>query len=183
MRVFSKLAPGGRAQQDLCSFSFQFVVTAWSYYRENEICYCLHSLTLFYHNLSIHNLQSSCHISVLYIQSPATASFSLTTCPSGPQRPHLSASDSIEISSGPWVWMSMHSDSIRCIYSDLCLQPLPPPPLHPPPHSHYSHFQPSLRTINNAARSSSSSICAHIKHIKTHKQAKTHCLENTYTHT
>lgn len=72
--------------------------------------------------------------------------------PVNPYCPHLSAVDSIE--------------TYSCECGRLCIASLPnaassasSPRL--PPSCHYSHFHPSLRAINNATLSSSSSVCTH----------------------
>lgn len=108
-------------------------------------------------------------------QSPAPSSACLTPCPVVLQGPHLSALNSIETYSCPWMWMSMHSRPAKCIQA---LGYLSPANLS---FWHYSHFHPSLRAINIAAWSSSSSVCIHTKHMRTHKQAQTCSLENTHT--
>lgn len=118
-------------------------------------------------------------------QSPAPSSACLTPCPVVLQGPHLSALNSIKTYSCPWMWMSMHSRPAKCIQALGYLSPATLTSSYFSPSSpslccHYSHFHPSLRAINNAAWSSSSSVCIHTKHMRTHKQAQTHSLENTH---
>lgn len=48
-------------------------------------------------------------------QGPAPPSSCLTPCPTVLQGPHLSALNSIETYSCPWIWMSMYSRPAKCI--------------------------------------------------------------------
>lgn len=99
-------------------------------------------------------------------QSPAPSSACLTPCLAVLQGPHLSALNSIETYCSPWMWMSMHSWPAKCIQALRYLSPATLTssffsPSSPSLCCHYSHFHPSLGTINNAAWSSSSSVCIH----------------------
>lgn len=117
-------------------------------------------------------------------QSPTPSSACLTPCLAVLQGPHLSALNSIETYSSPWMWMSMHSWPAKCIQALRYLSPATLTSSFFSPSftslcCHYSHFHPSLGTINNAAWTSSSSVYIHKAYEDT--QAQAHSLENTHT--